>query len=75
MNSSKFPFVKIPGVQYHKAIWIGIGIGISKIFRSVLGIESIGKNGISPSLVCVCVCVCACACACTCYLYNIDMSQ
>ena len=33
-------------------IWIciGIEIGISKIFSSVLGIKSIGKSGISPPL-------------------------
>ena len=30
--------------SYHIAIWIGIGIGIGKIFSSVLGIKSIGKK-------------------------------
>ena len=34
--------------SYHIAIWIGISIG--KIFSSILGIESIEKNGIGPSL-------------------------
>ena len=47
--------------SYHMPICIGIGIGISisKIFSSVLGMESIGKSGIGPPLV-ICVLILYC---------------
>ena len=39
--------------NYHMAIWIGIsiGIGIAKIFSSVLDIESIGKKWYQSTLI------------------------
>ena len=40
--------------SYHTPIWIGISIRIriGITFSSVLGIESINKSGIDPSLGC-----------------------